>query len=337
MIKILQLIGIDDSNSIEVLYLSTDPKRMNYNFMGNVELLPFLECRDFEIFKHLVGGMKGDPVTFPKMDLIFNCICDPDSNRKALNIASNIVSALKIPVFNDPRHMIKTRRENMYQLLKGMDGVIVPKTIRIQPEYLSDVVNTIESGEMPLPLLIRMAGSHNGEQLELIRDLKDIHQLDKFPFDGRDYYMTQFFPYQSKDGFYRKYRVVVVGGRPYPKHLIVADTWKVRDDSGKKVMDANPEYQKEEKKFLEESHKKDTPIFTRLYELLELDYFGVDFSYSQEGRMIIFEVNSCFRTIGSKENPVDYPYSYTEPYVKNIKTAIEEVIRQKAEEKIGIF
>ena len=337
MIKILQLIGIDDSDSVGILHLSPDPKRMCFNFTGNVELLPFLGSKDFEIFKHIVGGMKGDPVTFPKMDIVFNCICDPDSNIKSLNIASNIVSSLKIPVFNDPLHMVKTRRENMYQMLNGLDGVIAPKTMRLRPKYLSDIVNIIESGQMPVPVLIRMAGSHNGQDLELIRDLKEIHQLDKFPLDGRDFYMTQFFPYQSKDGFYRKYRVVVVGGKPYPKHLVVANDWKVRDDSGKNVMDSHPEFQEEEKTFLKESYKKSAPIFSRLYELLGLDYFGVDFSYTEDGQMIIFEVNSCFRTIGSRENPVDYPYPYTEPYVKNIKKAIEEVIRGKAAGKIEIM
>jgi glutathione synthase/RimK-type ligase-like ATP-grasp enzyme len=337
MVKILQLIGIDDSDTAGILYLSPDPKRMRYNFTGNVELLPFLENKDFEIFKHLVGGMKGDPASFPKVDMVFNSICDPDSSVKALNIASNIVNALKIPVFNDPRRMMKTRRENMYQMLSGMEGVIAPKTLRIYPKYVSEIVKVLESGQMTCPFLMRMAGSHNGMNLELIRDLKDMPELDKFPFDGRAYYMTQFIPYRSKDGFYRKYRVAVVNGKPYPKHLVVADDWKVRDDSGKAVMDSHPEFQEEEKVFLKESYKKDASVLSRIHETLGLDYFGVDFSYAENGRMIIFEVNSCFRTIGSRENPVDYPYPYTEPYVKNIKKAIEEVIRAKAAGKTEIM
>lgn len=328
-IKILHILGIDDSDKIGVLFLSHDPTRMCFNFMGNVQLLPFLNRSDFEIFPFFVGSMKGDPITLPKMNIAFNAICDPDSNYKSLSVASKIIDSLKIPVFNHPQDILKTGRDKIYETFQTLPGTLVPKTIRFQPRYISDLLKMIESGQISPPFLVRQAGSHAGLNLELIEDMKNIHDLEKFAFDGRDYYVTCFIDYRSNDGLFKKYRVVVVGGVPLPRHLVIADSWNVHGESGKKLMDDHPEYQLEEETFLKEFRKRDPGIFHQMYEQLNLDYFGVDFSYAPDGKMIIFEINSCFRIIGVGEVKDDHHYPYIDPYVENIKTAVADLIRKK--------
>jgi hypothetical protein len=91
----------------------------------------------------------------------------------------------------------------------------------------------------------------------------------------------------------------------------------------------------EEKNFLRDFHQRDLSFFSTFYQELKLDFFGVDFSYHPDGRMIIFEINSCFRAIVDVE---DQPtngdsrkgYDYHKPYIENIKKGVESLVLEKA-------
>jgi hypothetical protein len=334
-VKLLYVLGIDDSNKIEILFLSPNQNNMRFNFKGNVHLIPLIDDTNIEVCRITVGGIKGDPFKVPKVDLIFNAICNPDTNQKSLKVTQNIVDTLKVPVLNHPQHILRTGRENIYELFKNRDGIIFPKTIRIRPRCLSDVRKVVDSEKFELPFLFREAGYHAGKNLELVRNWDDIHELEKFAFDGRDYYLTQFVDFKSQDGLYRKYRVIVIDGKPYPRHLIISDLWNVHAESRKEIMSKNVECLEEEKNFLRDFHQRDLSFFSTFYQELKLDFFGVDFSYHPDGRMIIFEINSCFRAIVDVE---DQPtngdsrkgYDYHKPYIENIKKGVESLVLEKA-------
>ena len=332
-IRILHILGIDDSNRIEVLFWSPDLNRNIFNFAGNVHLLSLIQHPDFKVNQIRVGGMKGEPLKVPKADLIFNAICDPDINRKSLHAVLNIVNTLKVPVINHPERIMLTGRDHIYQLFHNLEGVLVPKTIRVQPRYLSEVVKLVDTGEIGFPFLIREAGSHGGTKREFIKSIDLIHELDKFALDGRDYYVTEFVKFLSPDGLYRKYRVIVIGGKPYPRHLIISPFWNVHAENRNELMDKYPECRKEEETFLKEFGQKNSNIFERFYEVLKLDYFGVDFSLAPDGKMIVFEINSCFRAIaGKREAGVaeQHEQPHYAPCIENIKKAVEELIIEKA-------
>jgi glutathione synthase/RimK-type ligase-like ATP-grasp enzyme len=332
-VKVLHILGIDDSNKVEVLFLSPNQNNIRFNFKGNVHILPFIDNTYFDVHRVIVGGMKGESFKVPKIDLIFNAICNPDTNQKSLKVALNIVNTLKVPVFNHPEGIMRTGRENIYELFKGFDGIVIPKTIRAKPKCLSDIMKIIDSGEIRFPFLFREGGYHAGQNLELIQSLEDIHTLEKFAFDGRDYYLTDFINFKSQDGLYRKCRVIVIGGKPYPRHLIISDLWNVHAESRKRLMDNNPECRREEEKFLSEFGQRDPTIFRKIYEELKLDFLGVDFSFDFHGNLIIFEINSCFRAVTDGENQEtnDQDNDYHKPYIGNIKKAVEEMILEKAE------
>jgi glutathione synthase/RimK-type ligase-like ATP-grasp enzyme len=333
-VKLLYVLGIDDSNKIEILFLSPNQNNMRFNFRGNVHLIPLIDHTYIDVLRITIGGMKGDPFKIPKVDVIFNSICNPDTNQKSLKVAQNIADTLKLPILNHPKDILKTGRESIYELFKGLNEIIIPKTIRVRPRYLSEVKKLMDDGEISLPFLFREAGYHAGKNLELVQNLDDLRELEKFAFDGRDYYMTQFVDFGSQDGFYRKYRVIVIGGQPYPRHLIVSDLWNVHAESRKKVMTHRSEFLEEEKVFLRDFNEKDLSAFRKFYEMLELDFFGVDFTYARDGRMVVFEINSCFRAIVDVENqPSEHSergYDYHKPYIENIKKAIESLILEKA-------
>jgi glutathione synthase/RimK-type ligase-like ATP-grasp enzyme len=331
-IKIVHLTGIDDSNKVEILLLSPDPNKLRFRFKGNVHFQPLINPEHFEIYPLTIGGMKMLPLSVPKADILLNGICNSDSNQKSLKAALNVIPILNIPVFNHPESVLKTGRETISALLQGTEGLVVPKTIRVRPGYLSEVVKIIESGEISFPFLFRESGFHVGQAMELISKADDLELLEKFAMDGRDFYMINFVNFRSEDGLFRKYRVIVVGGKAFPRHLIIGSDWNLHFENKKLLMNQSEALIQEEQEFMKNFSSTDQRIYDFLYKKLNLDYFGIDFSYDAQGRMIVFEINSCFKAIGTGDEDefVNGRKNYHKPYIEQIKKAMESALLEKA-------
>jgi hypothetical protein len=99
---------------------------------------------------------------------------------------------------------------------------------------------------------------------------------------------------RSADGWFRKYRVMTIGGELYPLHLAVSAEWKVHYFSAS--MGDHPEHRAEEERFLGDM---DAALGPRAVEalraidaLLGLDYGGIDFAIDAQGRVVVFEANA---------------------------------------------
>lgn len=327
-IKVVLLRGIDDSNKIEVIFLSQNMQRFKFKIDGNTPA-DFLKSY-FQVFEILIGGVPSDPNRIPKAHLVFNSICDPDSNKKTLNIAENLIKRLGIPVINNPANVKKTSREDIPKILSDIKGIKVPKTIRFAPQSIEDILKTMEANSIDFPFIFRMAGFHGGENMELIEDSEQLKNLRKFPLDGRNYYMIEFLNYKSKDGLYRKYRFFVIDGIAYPRHVIISDNWNIHAADRERVMDNDQTLMDEEKSFLEGFDPNKTEIFKDMHKRLGLDYFGVDCNFIDEGIVNIFEVNCCFRLEAVHEGKLLRSRDYHVPYIERIKEATAKMIIDRA-------
>jgi len=104
---------------------------------------------------------------------------------------------------------------------------------------------------------------------------------------------------RGADGFYRKYRFLVIGGRFYPVHLARSSTWKVHYFSADQTRAA--EAVAEEDAFLSDPR---AAIGERAMHALEsaagrigLDYFGIDFGLDRDGNALLFEANATMRAV----------------------------------------
>jgi glutathione synthase/RimK-type ligase-like ATP-grasp enzyme len=328
--RLLHIVGIDDSDRIRIRFLSRDPGRVFYDLEGNVDLAPYLDQEEFELFRLVVGGMAGEPVEVPPVRVILNAICDPDTNAKSLDVAEKIVDQLGVPVINHPQVVRRTSRDVVPTLLAGDPEVHVPKTLRVRPMGRAGIEAIVGRGEIVPPFLVREPGTHGGIGLTLVEDVEHLDLVDRFPLDGRDLYLTEFVDFRSPDGLYRKYRVMVIDGLPHPRHMVVAKEWKIHLHSRQEVMPGSP-YEDEEKVFLARFCEDRQEVFKRIAARIGAEFFGVDFALDDAGRLVVFEANCCFRGL----LPLGVVARVTPPYHQEIHARLRQAFRTLVLSRMG--
>lgn len=229
-------------------------------------------------------------------DVIVNQISDADTHKAALARSILFCESQAKPVINDPRAILQTGRDAIYHNTAGVDGLHIPKTVLFNPKSPSDVIECISKEQFTYPVIFRTAGDHGGISTKLIISEADVDEIMyQYALDGRAYYLTQFVDYKSDDNNYRKYRLVVVEGRPYLRHLVVFDEWLIHV-AARNYMREHPEFIEEEK-FLLNNYDADLlpriqPVVTAITERIKLDYYGIDCSFMSNGDLLIFEINA---------------------------------------------
>ena len=232
---------------------------------------------------------------------VFNQISDADTNKITLKKLDDFYKAIggKVPFFNLPSLIMNTSRDNIYTLLQGIHNLHVPKTVKIQPKSPSDIYNVIQKEAFQFPVILRRAGDHGG--ISTIKIDNDKEEFNMFALDGRDYYLTQFVEYAEVDGFYKKYRLMIVDGKVYLRHVKVSSNWMVHHKNQIK----NPQKLQEisAKRFF---NNKDAiqNVVTNIYNKLQLDYFGIDCHIDDKMNLLIFEINPSMGVFIQAKNDI---------------------------------
>ena len=175
------------------------------------------------------------------------------------------------------------------------------------------------------PLLLRTPGTHGGDAFEKIDTPAGIDAfLAQHP--GEEYYVTEFVDYRSADGFFRKYRLMLVDGAVLPYHLAIADQWKIHHF--RTEMGSHRWMQQEEEAFLDRPGAVFGPAHeAALHEIARivgLEFFGVDCSLDRDGNLLIFEVNASMLIHDDNAG-----FAYKGPHVARIKAAFDAMLARQ--------
>ena len=258
-----------------------------------------------------------------KADVVINMISDADNGKDVLPFALDIADRIDRPTVNHPRRIIGTDRETIAGLLSKIPLCRIPKTVRLSAEQLSgaDWQKFIDGFSMPL--LIRCAGTHGGDDFEKIDDIGAVaHFVSGHP--DANFYLSEFADYRSADGYYRKYRMISLNDDILPYHLAIHDHWLVhhfRTDM------ANQEWmRKEEEAFLKDPHRvfndEHYNALKAIAKAIGLDYCGIDCALDPEGRIVVFEANATMRVHDEKVAT----FIYKNPYIAKIKEAFDVML-----------
>jgi glutathione synthase/RimK-type ligase-like ATP-grasp enzyme len=258
-------------------------------FRGNVPVEVPLDDSTFLTIKLFTDYYDAD-LPLPPHDVIFNSIGDADRCAPSLEQAQRLLDEHGATSLNPPAAVLGTGRVEMARRLRGIDGLIVPRVENVAREALGQVEH--------FPVLLRPPGYHTGEFFELVRDGDELATVAA-TLPGETLLAIELLDARGADGYYRKYRVLSIGGVLYPIHLARSTQWKVHYFSADQVR--TPEAIAEEEAFLTDMRAAIGPRAMRAIEeaaaRIDLDYFGIDFALDRDGNALFFEANATMRAV----------------------------------------
>jgi glutathione synthase/RimK-type ligase-like ATP-grasp enzyme len=258
----------------------------------------------------------------PDFDIAFNAVGDADRGAPFLDRAANVCRQLDRPILNSPSRIARTRRDILPGLLKDIPGLAVPTTRRVRRADISEVV---AAEQLQFPLLLRPIGSHGGDDLVRVENSAQIATyLETVP--AEEFYLSNYWDFRSADGYFRKYRLIFVGGAVYPYHLAIRGDWLVHYWRA----DMSDAMKREEEAFLTDFRSAfrgaAADAVIEVARRLDLDYAGMDCSLLADGRVLLFEANATM-LVHLRESRVTAAYKHA--HVPRIVDAMSDLVLRR--------
>ena len=265
----------------------------------------------------------------PRCDVIYNAITEPEGMRRGLALAAQAVERLGLPVINRPDLIVRAGRDTGAALLADIDGLLVPRVLRVPPSEApgAAVLSAMDAAGLPFPVILRPAGTHTGHGMVLAREAGDLSGLPA----GVELFATEFVDFADEQGLYRKTRLLLVGGRILAEHLATADHWNIHHANSRAYMREHPEAQALEQDYLANPEKHLGAIrliaLGEIADRMELDFLGVDAALLPDGRLLVFEANPSMRAMFTEARR---GFEYLLPGLERISAAFCDLVAAKA-------
>ena len=265
--------------------------------------LDFLTAgQDIALATLYLGADVPVPAELPAHDVAIVVAPATADGEHTLAVIEKLAANWPVPVLNAPAKIRELERDRLYQKLSGVAGLAIPPTIRMTRDALED------GASIEYPVIIRPFGSHAGRGLE---KLEDAGALEAYlaARDEDGFFVSPFIDYSGADGLFRKYRIALIDGRPFPVHMATADQWKVWYLNADMAL--NVKNRAEEAKWMtffdETFARRHAGAFAEMAARLEMDYVLIDCAETRDGQLLIFEADHC--AIVHDMDPVNvYPY-----------------------------
>ena len=273
------------------------------------------------------------PAEVPDHDAAMIAVCESDRNRPLLEWLSALVKGWPRPLVCAPERIARLSRDGTSELLQTRPGIVVPVTRRVSRELLDAIGHGVVPVEACLPdggfpVIVRPVDSQKGHGL--VRAGEPAALLDYLAArPEQEFYMARYVEYRSPDGLFRKYRVVLIDGRPYVCHMAVSQKWVVHYMSAGMVESAS--------KRDEEAHCFSTfddgfalrhqAALRHIAESVELEYVGIDCGETPDGELLVFEVDSGM-TVHAMD-PVEL-FPYKQPQMHKVFRAFRQMLADAA-------
>jgi hypothetical protein len=273
------------------------------------------------------------PDWLPPHDVAIVIASDSDDCRGALDKIAHAAPNSPRPLLNPPELVGNLDRDRLHGLLGGIEGLEIPRTICVTREQLLMLPQSMSalSGvdcDLAFPVIVRPRGSHAGRGLAKLDDYKE---MERYLGEHSEslFFVSRFVDYRSDDGLFRKYRIVLIDGRPYACHLAVADRWDIWYLNAQ--MAASASKRLEEEIFMRtfdvgfaERHRA---ALSGLSKRVGLDYFTVDCAETKEGSLLIFEADNT-AIVHDMDPPDVFPYKV--PQMRKVFDAFAAMLHRRA-------
>lgn len=299
------------------------------DLMANSPIECLIEEKDVALDIVYVTDKLDMPAILPKHDMLFVAVAESEQNISVLRKVSAAITSWPVPVLNDPLRIAALSRDNAAALLKNIPGLDMPLTVRVDRAMLKRLADKTLSMQEVLddgdfPVIIRPVDSHAGNGLQRIDDADGFAGYLSF-VDSGEFYLSRFVDYRRTDGLFCKYRIVLVAGRPYICHMALSSHWMIHYANA--GMNDSAEKRDEEACFMDRFDRdfaiRHAAAFKTINDRIGLDYLGIDCAETADGRLLIFEVDSCM--IVHALDPVDV-YGYKQKPIHRVFNAFYEML-----------
>lgn len=295
---------------------------------ANMPLEALLEDSEVDLeMLYLVPGQPF-PESVPDHDVAIVAMSESDANKGLLQELKAIAPFWPRPILNPPDKVDQLSRDGVARLLPGLPGISMPISVRASRDEMEAMVRgkllLTDKVEEGFPLIVRPLDSHAGHGLERVVDMDALKAyLEANP--AENYYLSPFVDYVSEDGQYRKYRIVLIQGRPYAGHMAISSHWMIHYLNAGMVESA--EKRDEEARFMADFDKdfavRHGAALAAIQDCLGLDYLGIDCGETREGKLLVFEVDHAM--IVHAMDPVDL-FPYKQPQMKKVFAAFRHLL-----------
>ena len=270
------------------------------------------------------------PDHLPEHDVLYVAIGESDQNQALLAQLEQRLSHWHRPVINRACRIAQLSRDASYAQLTGLPGISMPPTVRLSRAALSYVLNPAQNNSAgntgqeqdstpaqrlahhlngaSFPVIIRPIDSHAGKELCKIEHAEELTAYLAESAEAA-FFVSPFIDYRSKDGQFRKYRIILIDGIAFACHMAVSARWMVHYLNAD-MLD-NPANREEEACFMQHF---DTDFAVRhatalasINTSLGLEYVGIDCAETPDGQLLIFEVDSNM-IVHNMDSPAKFPY-----------------------------
>lgn len=302
------------------------------DLQGNTPLECLLEGADMQIEAFYVDGQTPADLELPEHDLLFVAACARDENAPMLDRIEQIIAHNGSKVINRPAGIRLTTREAGYELLGKVPGICMAHTLRLSRERMLEVaagsLRLPEIIEGDYPFIVRPVDSHGGAALEQVTEVADLARyLERTRVE--EYYVAPFIDYRDADGLFRKYRIVMIGGKPYIGHMGVSSHWMVHYPYPEML--ANPERGQEEARMMAEFDndfaRRHAQALSAIAERTGLEYVGFDCAETHDGRLLVFEIATAM-VVHDMDDSQTFPYKL--PQMRRVFDAFQAMLHHAA-------
>jgi len=305
------------------------------DLMSNTPFECLLDGYDVTLDVLYVSAGSAWPAQLPDHDVLLMAIGESDRNAALLAELAVTLAAWPRPVLNLPAHVPRLARDAASALFATVPGVVMPHTVRCARTILQSMAAGQLSAEVSdaeaFPLIVRPLGSHAGAGLAKVDDAA---QLATYlaEHDYAQYYVAPFIDYASADGLFRKYRVVMVDGRPQLCHMGISKHWMVHYPYEEMVTHAarRGEEQQAMQHFLLEPAGlagRHRAAFAALQQTIGLDYWGMDCAETAQGELLVFEITNAM--VIHAMDPADI-FPYKQAQMKTVFDAFYRMLEARA-------
>ena len=300
---------------------------------GNTPIEFLLEESGIELLTlYVIAGIEL-PESLPDHDVAIVIASDSDECRDALRIIDRVAARWPRPMLNPPRLVCNLDRDKLHQLLRGIEGLDIPATVCVTRAQLTAVAQSnllfaAIAAELRFPIIVRPRGSHAGVGLAKLDDGAAVGRYLAYRPE-QEFFISPFVDYADDDGLFRKYRVVVVDGRPYACHMAIADRWDIW------YLNADMAFceskRREEEDFMRSFDSafavRHRNALAAMIDRVGLDYFTIDCAENKRGELLIFEADNT-AVVHNMDSPEVFPYK--PPQMRAIFEAFAAMLYRRA-------